>query len=137
MTVVMKIDLVGPRRRGLALGLNESAGYLGVALAAFATGALAVTVAPRTVVWVGALIVVGIGLAVSALLVQDTGAHVSEEQQAHGSTAAAGTFGQAFFRGTVAHPVLRACSQAGLVNNLNDALAWGSSPSTWLRTAQP
>src|SRR3712207_7198703 len=54
MTVVMKIDLVGPRRRGFALGLNESAGYLGVAGAAFATGALATTFVPRTVVWVGA-----------------------------------------------------------------------------------
>ena len=51
MTVVMKIDLVGPRRRGLALGLNESAGYLGVAATAFATGALAATFAPRTLVW--------------------------------------------------------------------------------------
>jgi MFS family permease len=128
MTVLMKIDLVGPRRRGLALGLNESAGYLGVALAAFATGALAATFAPRTIVWVGALVVVGIGLAVSVLLVRDTGAHVAEEQRAHGSTAAAGTLGQALFHGTLAHPVLRACSQAGLVNNLNDALAWGLVP---------
>ena len=54
MTVVMKIDLAGPRRRGLALGLNEAAGYLGVAAAAFVTGALAASYAPRTVVWVGA-----------------------------------------------------------------------------------
>src|SRR5262247_4352940 len=54
MTVVMKIDLAGPRRRGLALGLNEAAGYLGVAAAAFASGALAASFAPRTVVWVGA-----------------------------------------------------------------------------------
>ena len=58
MTVVMKIDLAGPRRRGLALGLNEAAGYLGVAAAAFATGALAATYAPRTVVWVGAALIV-------------------------------------------------------------------------------
>ena len=57
MTVVMKIDLVGPSRRGLALGLNESAGYLGVAAAAFATGALAATFAPRTLVWVGAAVI--------------------------------------------------------------------------------
>ena len=60
MTVVMKIDLAGPRRRGLALGLNEAAGYLGVAAAAFVTGTLAASYAPRTIVWVGAaLIVVG------------------------------------------------------------------------------
>ena len=57
MTVVMKIDLVGPVRRGLALGLNESAGYLGVAAAAFATGALAANFAPRTLVWVGAAVI--------------------------------------------------------------------------------
>ena len=55
MTVVMKIDLAGPTRRGLALGLNESAGYLGVAATAFATGALAAIIAPRTAVWLGAL----------------------------------------------------------------------------------
>ena len=57
MTVVMKIDLAGPARRGLALGLNEAAGYLGVAAAAFATGALAAPYAPRTVVWVGAAVI--------------------------------------------------------------------------------
>ena len=57
MTVVMKIDLAGPRRRGLALGFNEAAGYLGVAVAAFASGVLAASFAPRTVVWVGAALV--------------------------------------------------------------------------------
>jgi len=127
MTVVMKIDLAGPRRRGLALGLNESAGYLGVALAAFATGALAATLAPRTVVWAGALIVVTIGLTASALFVQDTAAHVALEQRAHGEGGRR-TLRHAFLYGTFAHPVLRACAQAGLVNNLNDALAWGLVP---------
>jgi len=83
MTVVMKIDLAGPRRRGLALGLNESAGYLGVALAAFATGTLAASVAPRSVVWIGALIVATVGLLVSALYVHDTASHVALEQRAH------------------------------------------------------
>jgi MFS family permease len=129
MTVVMKIDLVGPRRRGLALGLNESAGYLGVALAAFATGALAATVAPRTVVWVGALIVSAVGLTMSVLFVQDTSSHVALEQRAHGSRdGGRWTLRYALLRGTFAHPVLRACAQAGLVNNLNDALAWGLVP---------
>lgn len=128
MTVVMKIDLVGPRRRGLALGLNESAGYLGVALAAFATGALAATAAPRTVVWVGALCVVTVGLVASVLFVHDTGAHVALEQRAHGSGAARRALRHAFVHGTLAHPVLRSCAQAGLVNNLNDALAWGFVP---------
>ena len=126
MTVLMKIDLVGPRRRGLALGLNESAGYLGVALAAFATGALAASVAPRTAVWTAGLVVCAAGLALSAL-VRDTGAHVALEQRAHGG-AARGPLRRAFVRGTVSDPVLRACAQAGLVNNLNDALAWGLVP---------
>jgi MFS family permease len=127
MTVVMKIDLVGPRRRGLALGLNESAGYLGVALTALATGALAATYAPRTVVWVGGAVIAAAGLFISVLFVRDTGAHVDEEQRAHGVRDAR-SFRSAFARGTVRDPVLRACSQAGLVNNLNDALAWGLAP---------
>ena len=89
MTVVMKIDLVGPRRRGLALGLNEAAGYLGVAAAAFATGALAADHAPRTVVWVGAALIATAGLLVSIFSVRDTAAHVAAEQVAHGDLAPA------------------------------------------------
>jgi MFS family permease len=129
MTVLMKIDLVGPARRGLALGLNESGGYVGVAVAAFVTGAAAATIAPRTVVWVASLVVAVIGLLVSALLVRDTGGHVALEQRFHGD-AAPHDHGlrRAFVRGTVSDPVLRACTQAGLVNNLNDALAWGLVP---------
>ncbi|HEX2044031.1 MAG TPA: MFS transporter, partial [Gaiellaceae bacterium] len=70
MTVLMKIDLVGPRRRGLALGVNESAGYLGVAATALATGALAGAFAPRTVVWAGAAVLVAAGLAASLAFVR-------------------------------------------------------------------
>jgi MFS family permease len=129
MTVVMKVDLVGPRRRGLALGLNESAGYLGVALAAFATGALAGSIAPRSVVWIGALLVAGLGTLVSVTLIRDTSGHVIAEQEGHGKLAGArATLGRALVRGTFRDPVLRAYSQAGLVNNLNDALAWGLVP---------
>lgn len=128
MTVLMKIDLVGPRRRGLALGLNESAGYLGVAITAFVTGALASSFAPRTVVWVGALALVVVGLTASIVLVRDTFGHVALEQLAHGGDGRSPAFRRAFLRGTFSHPVLRACSQAGLVNNLNDALAWGLVP---------
>jgi MFS family permease len=127
MTVVMKIDLVGPMRRGLALGLNESAGYLGVAATALATGALAATYAPRTLVWTGAIVIAGLGTLISFLFVRDTGAHVDEEQRLQGA-AAASSLRSAFIRGTVGDRVLRACSQAGLVNNLNDALAWGLAP---------
>jgi MFS family permease len=127
MTVVMKIDLAGPRRRGLALGLNESAGYLGVAAAAFATGALAASYAPRTVVWVGAAVLAAAGLMVSVAFVRDTGEHVRLEEGA-GRGEEAASFGAAFRDGSFREPVLRACSQAGLVNNLNDALAWGLAP---------
>jgi MFS family permease len=120
MTVVMKIDLAGPARRGLALGLNESAGYLGVAVSALATGALAATFAPRTVVWVGAAVLAAVGLLVSVVFVRDTVRHVHLEEAHFGASLAS----TSFFR----NPILRACGQAGLVNNLNDALAWGLAP---------
>jgi MFS family permease len=130
MTVVMKIDLAGPARRGLALGLNEAAGYLGVAATALASGALAATYAPRTVVWVGAAVIAAVGLLMSVLLVRDTAGHVAVEQRGYQGAEAESRpgFGAAFRRATLEHPVLRACNQAGLVNNLNDALAWGLTP---------
>jgi MFS family permease len=128
MTVVMKIDLAGPARRGLALGLNEAAGYLGVAATAFLTGALAATYAPQTVIWVGALAIALTGAFVSFFFVRDTGAHVAHEQRDHGRDRTAISLRQALIHGTFRQPVLRACSQAGLVNNLNDALAWGLAP---------
>jgi MFS family permease len=129
MTVMMKIDLAGPRRRGLALGLNEAAGYLGVAAAAFATGALAASFAPRTVIWIGAALIATAGLLISAFVVRDTGAHVAHEQDAYGAaTATHRRLRDAFAHASVRDPILRACNQAGLVNNLNDALAWGLAP---------
>jgi MFS family permease len=129
MTVVMKIDLAGPQRRGLALGLNEAAGYFGVAIAALATGALAASYAPRTVVWVGAALIAAVGVVVTALAVRDTSPQVALEQRAHGPrTAPTGSMRGAFAQATARDPMLRACSQAGLVNNLNDALAWGLAP---------
>jgi MFS family permease len=127
MTVVMKIDLAGPARRGLALGLNESAGYLGVAATAFASGAIAASVAPRTVVWAGALAIAVAGTVIALLFVRDTRGHVAHEQADHGERTAL-RLRTAFALASVRHPVLRACSQAGLVNNLNDALAWGLAP---------
>jgi MFS family permease len=129
MTVVMKIDLAGPRRRGLALGLNEAAGYLGVAVAAFTTGALAASFAPRAIVWAGAALIAIVGLLVSVFAIRDTGAHVAHEQAGHADAARpAGGLREAFVRASGRDPILRACSQAGLVNNLNDALAWGLAP---------
>jgi MFS family permease len=128
MTVVMKIDLAGPKRRGLALGFNEAAGYLGVAVTAFLTGALAATYAPQTVIWVGALAIALTGVLISSLFVRDTEAHVAHEQREHGEDGKALSLRRALTAGTFEQPVLRACAQAGLVNNLNDALAWGLAP---------
>jgi MFS family permease len=127
MTVVMKIDLAGPLRRGLALGLNESAGYLGVAVTAFATGALAASIAPRTVVWAGALAISLSGTLIAVVFVRDTALHVAHEQAGHGEREPL-SLRAAFAQGSLRQPTLRACSQAGLVNNLNDALAWGLVP---------
>ena len=130
MTVVMKIDLVGPRRRGLALGLNEAAGYGGVAIAAGLSGLLASQFAARDV-----LVVAGAAIAVTAFLlsllfVRDTAGHVALEQAQHHSAADAKPprLGAAFAQATYRVPALRSCSQAGLVNNLNDGLAWGLVP---------
>jgi len=129
MTVVMKIDLAGPHRRGLALGLNEAAGYLGVAATAFASGALAASYAPRTVVWAGAAAITAVGLFISVFAVRDTGDHVAHEQGLRSASSEPRLqLGAAFARASLRDPVLRACSQAGLVNNLNDALAWGLAP---------
>jgi MFS family permease len=130
MTVVMKIDLVGPRRRGFALGLNEAAGYGGVALAAGLSGWLAADLAARDVLVVGSAAVAVAGLAISALFVRDTGAHVELEQHesSHASAADPPALRAAFAAASWRPGPLRAYSQAGLVNNLNDALAWGLVP---------
>jgi MFS family permease len=97
-----------------------------VAATAFLTGALAASFAPRTVVWVGALVLALAGMAVSTI-VRDTAGHVAHEQQERGRRAAL-PLRRAFAETTVRNPVLRSCSQAGMVNNLNDALAWGLVP---------
>jgi MFS family permease len=130
MTVLMKIDLVGPRQRGFALGLNEAAGYGGVAIAAAVTGWLAAEFAARDVLVVAGAAVALVGLMVSAALVRDTAAHVHHEQRrgGHGEDEIPPGLRSAFSDGTFRRPALRACSQAGLVNNLNDALAWGLVP---------
>ncbi len=130
MTVVMKIDLVGPRRRGLALGLNEAAGYGGVALAAGLSGLLASQFAARDVVVVAGAGIALIGFVLSVLFVRDTAAHVALEQSLHhsGSDGTPLRLREAFARASYRVPALRSCSQAGLVNNLNDGLAWGLVP---------
>ena len=130
MTVLMKIDLVGPKRRGFALGLNEAAGYGGVALAAAVSGWLASEFAARDVlIAAGAVVALG-GLLISVFFVRDTAEHVALEQSEQGfrAEATAPSMRAAFPASTWGVPALRSASQAGLVNNLNDALAWGLVP---------
>jgi MFS family permease len=130
MTVVMKVDLVGPERRGLALGLNEASGYAGVATAALLAGLLAGEFVARDVVVVAGSVVALIGLALSALFVRDTARHVALEHTRHHAEAdrRPPALAQAFAATTYRDAALRSCSQAGLVNNLNDAVAWGVLP---------
>jgi MFS family permease len=129
MTVVMKIDLVGPHRRGFALGLNEAAGYGGVAIAAALAGWLASDFVARDVLVAGGAVIALVALALSAF-VRDTADHVGLEQRTgdHDDGEIAPGLARAFADGSYRRPALRACSQAGLVNNLNDALAWGLVP---------
>jgi MFS family permease len=129
MTVVMKIDLVGPKRRGFALGLNEAAGYGGVALAAGLSGWLAAEFAARDVVVVAGAVIAVVAFLLSVLFVRDTSAHVALEQTHHPE--ADGNpprLREAFAQASYRVPALRSSSQAGLVNNLNDGLAWGLVP---------
>jgi MFS family permease len=129
MTVVMKIDLVGPKRRGFALGLNEAAGYGGVALAAGLSGWLAAEFAARDVVVVAGAVIALAAFLLSVLFVRDTGAHVALEQTHHpDADGAPPRLREAFAQASFRVPALRSSSQAGLVNNLNDGLAWGLVP---------
>jgi MFS family permease len=126
-TVIMKIDLVGPVRRGLALGLNEAAGYGAVALTALVTGVIAESHGLRPAPFLLGLAYAGLGLGASAILVRETRGHVALEGALHGDTARP-SWWEAFRRGTWRDPSLSAASQAGLVNNLNDGMAWGLLP---------
>jgi MFS family permease len=128
MTVIMKVDLVGPKSRGLAVGLNEFAGYLAVGLTALGTGYLAARYGLRPVP-----IYLGIGYAVlgailSVLLVRDTRGHVALESAAQTAKPQTITFREVFSLTSFRNRNLFAASQAGLVNNLNDGMSWGIFP---------
>jgi len=128
MTVVMKVDLVGPKSRGLAVGLNEFAGYLAVGVTAFLTGYLASRYGLRPVP-----IYLGIGYAVagtvlSVLLIRDTRGHLRLETSAHAQQSAPISFREVFALTSFRDRNLFAASQAGLVNNLNDGMSWGIFP---------
>jgi MFS family permease len=134
-TVAMKVDLVGPARRGLALGINESAGYLSVAAAALGTGLIAARTGLRPEPFFLGLVVVALGLGASVLFVRETSGHVAHEASTttvHAHHAAA-SLRRIVAAGTFRDPTLSAASQAGLVNNLNDGLAWGVFPLLFTR----
>ncbi|WP_113924206.1 MFS transporter [Cognataquiflexum aquatile] len=123
-TVVMKIDLVGEKQRGFAMGLNEFAGYLAVALVAFLTGYIAAEYGLRPYPFYLGIGLSLLGLAVSIFLVKDTRKHVEAEN----SFSNVPKLKNPFWETTWKHPNLGAVTQAGLVNNLNDGMAWGIFP---------
>ena len=127
MTVNMKVDLVGPSRRGLALGLNEAAGYLSVAAAAFATGVIADRYGLRPEPFYLGIVFAACGLGLSVLFVKDTLPHVVVETEQH-DVEETTTLSAAFARTSWHDSRLFGISQAGFVNNMNDALAWGVFP---------
>lgn len=128
-TVNMKIDLVGPRRRGLAMGLNEAAGYGAVALAAAGAGYLAAQTALRPQPFLLSLGIALVGLMVSLVSVRESQGHMRQEAATHQETAPpVPRFGTLLRWASWQQPTLFAASQAGLVNNLNDGLAWGLLP---------
>lgn len=130
LTVIMKIDLVGPKRRGLAMGLNEFAGYVAVAASAFATGWIAARYGLRPQPFYLGIAYVACGLVLSALLVRETLHHVTHETNLKSTERKDATLSQreVFQRATFKDPNLSSVSQAGLVNNLNDGMAWGIFP---------
>ena len=128
-TVNMKIDLVGPARRGLAMGLNEAAGYGAVAVTALATGSIAAHWGLRPAPFFLGIAYAGLGLGLSALFVRETHSHVRHEASTHaGPTGHGLSTKDVFTLTTLREPALSSCSQAGLANNLNDGLAWGVLP---------
>ncbi|HET7531676.1 MAG TPA: MFS transporter [Nocardioidaceae bacterium] len=135
-TVVMKIDLVGPARRGLAMGLNEAAGYAAVAVTALATGYLAEAYGLRPAPFLLGLAFAALGLGLSSLAVRETRDHARLEAAGHVARADGRhdhlhedlTDREVFTQTSFREPALSSASQAGLVNNLNDGLAWGLFP---------
>jgi MFS family permease len=129
-TVIMKIDLAGPAKRGLAMGLNEFAGYLAVAASALATGVIAAHYGLRPEPFYLGVAFVVVGLALSVFAVRETKQHVALEARDAGKLMAADspTPREVFWRTSLLDKNLSSVSQAGLVNNLNDGMAWGLFP---------
>lgn len=131
-TVIMKIDLVGPQRRGFAMGLNEAAGYGAVAVTALATGWIAAEWGLRPEPFYLGLAYASLGLGLSTLAVRETHGHARHEAARHEAAGTVGrdtlTTGEIFRLTSFRDKALSSCSQAGMVNNLNDGLAWGLFP---------
>jgi len=127
--VIMKIDLAGPKSRGLAMGLNEFAGYFAVALTAWGTGYIAGTYGLRPEPFYLGVAFVIAGLSLSIFMVRETHSHVHHETAIHaGSAKVALSEREIFTLTTLRDRNLSSATQAGLVNNLNDGLAWGLFP---------
>lgn len=131
-TIVMKIDLVGPDKRGLAMGFNEASGYIAVALTALGTGYIASRHGLRPEPFYLGLVFAALGLGISALFVRETRGHALQEARNHapaqGLLHGSLTTGEIFRLTSFRERALSSASQAGLVNNLNDGLAWGLLP---------
>jgi MFS family permease len=127
-TVIMKIDLVGPRRRGFAMGLNEASGYLAVSAAALASGYVAAWLGQReTMFWMGEIVACS-GLLISAIFVCESVHHADFEARQMNPSGAKRSFAEIFLLTAWKDRALFSVSQAGMVNNLNDGMAWGLFP---------
>ena len=129
-TVIMKIDLVGPRQRGLAMGLNEASGYVALAVTAWVTGWLAAEYGLRPIPFLVGASYAAIGLGLSTFAVRETRQHARLEANAQPDRAPT-TTNAVVMNTSLREPALSAACQAGLINNLNDAVAWVLFPLMW------
>ncbi len=131
-TVIMKIDLAGPKQRGLAMGLNEAAGYMAVSVTALLTGYIAARTGLRPEPFYLGIAYAALGLGLSTFAVRETRHYAVFEAANHRAADDALDEGlstrEVFIQTSFAEPSLSAASQAGLVNNLNDGMAWGLLP---------
>lgn len=127
-TVIMKIDLVGAKQRGLAMGLNEFAGYLAVSASALATGYLAATYGLRPVPFYPGIAFALLGLLLSLFFIRDTHAHVRQEAKENATPVPTHSFAYILLLTSWRDRALFAASQSGMVNNLNDGVVWGLLP---------
>jgi MFS family permease len=127
-TVIMKIDLVGPKQRGLAMGLNEFAGYVAVSLAALTTGYLAAAYGLRPTPFYPGLAFALSGLLLSLMFVEETKPHAEQEARTVKRSSQSPSFARVLWLTSWKDRALFAASQAGMVNNLNDGMVWGLLP---------